>query len=386
MTCLHDLQCTFSIFSSCFISDVRLLIGVFLVPIVAVLFFNLAMSAAAIRIIFKQNIKKYIQGGEKNIKNLVFKSIISITWLIILFGLGWIFGVLTIQEASTAFKYLFVIFNGFQGLYFFVFTCLLQKEARHFWVKILTCGLNKKKKPTSSKKKEVNSAGKYAKEPHVSGQYTTPKVAKAQVVDYLLKSNTTDSQGVDTFLSIGGTQVADTGLMEFSLHPDIGTVGGAEMTIKLELPKVHENTNTSEADNILESVAKESHAAKPCESQMEIELQNFIDPKASNTYRKNSMTNDENAHTDIPMTIIANETIVNMPYETILSDTSQISDDNEISPVPLQHYKQQRTTSISSQASSAAEIPISSEDGAFEKIECRGMSMSFKNPTFESTH
>ena len=368
----------------------RLLIGVFLVPIAAVMFFNLAMTAAAIRIILKQSMKKYIQGGEKNIKKLFFKSIISITWLIVLFGLGWLFGVLTIREASTAFKYLFVIFNGFQGLYFFVFTCLLQKEARNFWVKILTCGLSGKKKPTSSKKKEnFNSAGKYVKGPHAKGLYTTPKITKTQMVDYLLKSNTTESQGTDTFLSIDGTHVADTSLsiVESSFSPDIGAVGGAEMnSMEVQLPTVHENTDTPEANNIRESVVKESHAAEPYESQMDIKVQNFIDPKASNTYANKSMTKDGNAQINIPMTIIANETIVNIPYEATLSDTSQISDDDEMSPIPLQHYKQQRTTSMSSQTSSAAEIPISSEDGAFERFECRDMSMNFKNPMFENTH
>ena len=279
---------------SCFISDVRVLIGTFLVPIVAVLFFNLVMSVAAIRIILKQNKKKYIQGGEKQLKKLVLKSIISITWLIVLFGLGWLFGVLTIREASTAFKYLFVLFNGFQGLYFFIFICLLQKEARDFWVKILTCGLSGIKAPKSSWKKEnFNSAGKYIKGPHANGLYTTPKIAKTQMVDYLLKSNTTESLGADTFLSIDGTHVADTSFntLESSLSPDIGALGGAKMNpMDVELSTVHENMNTSETNNIRESVVKESHAAQPCESQIDIMLQNFIDPNAGNTYGNNSKT------------------------------------------------------------------------------------------------
>ena len=80
----------------------------------------------------------------------------------------------------------------------------------------------------------------------------------------------------------------------------------------------------------------------------------------------------------MPMSIIANETLVNMTDEATLSDTSPISDDDEMFPFPLQRYRQQKTTSMSSQASSAAEIPISSEDGAFERIECMDMSMNFK--------
>ena len=380
----------FSLFLfSCFISDVRVLIGAFLVPIVAVMFFNLAMSVAAIRIILKQNKKKYIQGGGKHLKVLVLKSIIGITWLIVLFGLGWLFGLLTIREASTAFKYLFVIFNGFQGLYFFIFTCLLQKEARDFWVKMLTFGLSRIKKPKSSCKKEnFNSAGKYIKGPHAKGLYTTPKIAKTQMVDYLLRSNTTESQGADTFLSIDGTPVANTSLSieESSLSPDIGVMGGAAMnSMDVELSTVHENMNTS-GDNIGESLVKESHGTQPCESQIDIKFQNFVDLNASSTYGNNNMTKDKNTQFDIPMSIIANETIVNMTDKATLSDTSQISDDDEIFPAPLQRYKQQRTTSMSSQASSAVEIQISSEDGAFEKIECMDMSMSFKDPIFENTY
>lgn len=141
---------------------------------------NLLMSVAAIHIIFKQNRKKFIQGGEKHLKKLVFKSIISITWLIVLFGLGWMFGLLTIREASPVFKYLFVLFSAFHGVYFFLFICILQKEARDFWTRILTCGhYGWKKVPSSSQNKVYgNSSALKSGQKYNSGLSNTPKTEK----------------------------------------------------------------------------------------------------------------------------------------------------------------------------------------------------------------
>ena len=51
-----------------------------------------------------------------------------------LLGLTWIFGALSIfKETEELFQYLFVICNSFQGLFIFVFFCLLQPKVRESW-------------------------------------------------------------------------------------------------------------------------------------------------------------------------------------------------------------------------------------------------------------
>lgn len=48
--------------------------------------------------------------------------------LLCLLGLTWSFGLFFISEASIVMAYLFTIFNTFQGMFIFIFHCLLQKK------------------------------------------------------------------------------------------------------------------------------------------------------------------------------------------------------------------------------------------------------------------
>lgn len=48
--------------------------------------------------------------------------------LLCLLGLTWSFGLFFINEASIVMAYLFTIFNTFQGMFIFIFHCLLQKK------------------------------------------------------------------------------------------------------------------------------------------------------------------------------------------------------------------------------------------------------------------
>uniref|UniRef100_A0A672JEF8 Adhesion G protein-coupled receptor L2a n=1 Tax=Salarias fasciatus TaxID=181472 RepID=A0A672JEF8_SALFA len=50
--------------------------------------------------------------------------------LLFLLGLTWSFGLFFISEASLVMAYLFTIFNTFQGMFIFIFHCLLQKKVR----------------------------------------------------------------------------------------------------------------------------------------------------------------------------------------------------------------------------------------------------------------
>ncbi|XP_058495222.1 adhesion G protein-coupled receptor L2 isoform X13 [Solea solea] len=50
--------------------------------------------------------------------------------LMCLLGLTWSFGLFFINEASLVMAYLFTIFNTFQGMFIFIFHCLLQKKVR----------------------------------------------------------------------------------------------------------------------------------------------------------------------------------------------------------------------------------------------------------------
>lgn len=57
--------------------------------------------------------------------------------LLCLLGLTWSFGLFFINEASIVMAYLFTIFNTFQGMFIFIFHCLLQKKVRVLCVFVL---------------------------------------------------------------------------------------------------------------------------------------------------------------------------------------------------------------------------------------------------------
>ena len=48
--------------------------------------------------------------------------------LLCLLGLTWSFGLFFLNESSVVMAYLFTIFNTLQGMFIFIFHCLLQKK------------------------------------------------------------------------------------------------------------------------------------------------------------------------------------------------------------------------------------------------------------------
>ena len=103
----------------------------FLAPIFALILFNIVIFILSVRVLVTHTIKK-----KKSAKATI-KTMISIVGIMVMFGLTWLFGALTVREASTAFQYLFVIFNGFQGFFFFIFNCLISKDGREFWTYVI---------------------------------------------------------------------------------------------------------------------------------------------------------------------------------------------------------------------------------------------------------
>lgn len=48
--------------------------------------------------------------------------------LVVLLGLTWVFGVLFISQETVVMAYLFTALNSFQGLFIFVFHCLMNEK------------------------------------------------------------------------------------------------------------------------------------------------------------------------------------------------------------------------------------------------------------------
>ena len=70
----------------------------------------------------------------------VFRLMFSIGGVMSLFGLTWLFAILTVSVPGLreTFQILFTIFNSFQGFFIFVFFCVLNKEARNSWIEVFS--------------------------------------------------------------------------------------------------------------------------------------------------------------------------------------------------------------------------------------------------------
>ena len=127
-------------FFSCFIGDRRVFFGAFLGPILAVLLFNLVMMVVVVTVLVRHMRDTMGRRKEQMKPKTAFRLLISITGIMSLFGLTWIFGALTISGASLPFQILFVVSNGFQGFFIFLFLCVSSKDARELWKESLSCG------------------------------------------------------------------------------------------------------------------------------------------------------------------------------------------------------------------------------------------------------
>ena len=137
--CIIESLFYFHVNYSCFISNLGVFFGVFLGPIFAILIFNMVVFILVIRILLKHSRKKIGAKGSKNCK-IIFRILISIAFIMLLFGFHWIFGALTISTASIAFQWLFAIIDTLQGFFLFVMLFIIGQDGRKEWIKFLTCG------------------------------------------------------------------------------------------------------------------------------------------------------------------------------------------------------------------------------------------------------
>ena len=151
---------------SCFISDIQVLFGAFLGPILALVLFNMVVFILVLRVLIRHICRKVVDLEKKKKAQGTLKSFISIISISFMFGLQWVFGAFTIEEASVVFQWLFVVFSTLQGFFLFLFFSVFTEEAREEWLNLFSCGHRKKKKRgvgviTSQGKRDRNTGSTY---------------------------------------------------------------------------------------------------------------------------------------------------------------------------------------------------------------------------------
>ena len=120
---------------SCFLSHPGAFWGAFLAPLLAIIVFNAVIFVCVIVVLIKHVRKTAALKLQSVSKNEVVRLIFSIGGVMFLFGLTWLFAILTfsVEGLRETFQILFTIFNSFQGLFIFVFLCLMSSDVREEW-------------------------------------------------------------------------------------------------------------------------------------------------------------------------------------------------------------------------------------------------------------
>ncbi|XP_064200988.1 adhesion G protein-coupled receptor L3-like isoform X4 [Anguilla rostrata] len=106
----------------------------FIGPATLIIMLNVVFLGIALYKMFHHTaILKPDSGCLDNIKSWVIGAIA----LLCLLGLTWAFGLMYINESTVVMAYLFTIFNSLQGMFIFIFHCVLQKKVRKEYGKCL---------------------------------------------------------------------------------------------------------------------------------------------------------------------------------------------------------------------------------------------------------
>ena len=126
--------CTHTLYFSCFPVSYPFYIGL-VAPFFIILIINLVLFAFILRALIAHALKKKEVNGA-NAKQIK-ATVISAFFLVITFGLGWIFGTLGTSSLPEAIyipaQYIFSIFVGMHGALIFVFYCVRSPDARKEW-------------------------------------------------------------------------------------------------------------------------------------------------------------------------------------------------------------------------------------------------------------
>ena len=148
---------------SCFLINPIVFWIAFLGPVFAIILFNVVVYVVVIFILIKHTRGSLARKKEKLNRKTTIRLIISISGVMFLFGLSWLFGALTITDSAqglrSTFSALFTVFTSLQGFFIFLFFCIFSQEARELWKETLSCGryksvfLNPNIKTDSAKKR-----------------------------------------------------------------------------------------------------------------------------------------------------------------------------------------------------------------------------------------
>lgn len=96
-------------------------------PALLVIVVNIVILVAVTRVISHISTDSYKIHGDPSAFKLTAKAVAV---LLPILGTSWVFGVLAVSDRALVFQYMFAVLNSLQGLFIFLFHCLLNSEVR----------------------------------------------------------------------------------------------------------------------------------------------------------------------------------------------------------------------------------------------------------------
>lgn len=231
---------------SCFIHDIRVHYGLFLVPLFVIIIFNTISFVLVIRVIMKH---RKTHQKKKSDRSQYIKTIVIVFCLMSMFGLFWILGAASVQQASIFFEWPFIVLNTSQGILLFIFVALI--NAREEWSSLLTCRRYSGKKKTSlisSKGYKINSTKN-----SISANKTSVSTISSRLrQNSLYKAPDSPNQSPTNFLKIRSRQDSDDDSIVINLNVITGDSRNEKSNaIEQESATVIGNGSTIENTNFI---------------------------------------------------------------------------------------------------------------------------------------
>lgn len=113
--------------NNCWLSLGSGAIWAFVAPALFVIVVNIGILIAVTRVISQISADNYKIHGDPSAFKLTAKAVAV---LLPILGTSWVFGVLAVNGCAVVFQYMFATLNSLQGLFIFLFHCLLNSEVR----------------------------------------------------------------------------------------------------------------------------------------------------------------------------------------------------------------------------------------------------------------
>ena len=216
---------------------------------------------------------------------------ISISGVMFLFGLTWLFAILTFSAPGLreTFQALFTVFNSFQGFFIFLFFCVFSKEAREYWREVLSCGRYTSQflHPSQTKNVSLSATGADKNKKAVASAVTT--LSSAEKSRYVSDTTSQDCYESSTIVK----QVVTSQTEKVPLDYECPKQSIEKVQSTIQTVKDTDSSNAKSTSNVGNNRIGEASISV---------LETNVDEKVTATQQSNAINTQQEALAETPST------------------------------------------------------------------------------------